>query len=145
MLLRWSPWAAGDTVRWLVFLTVGHAAWLAGWWGASREPGFNDQFPWAALSAAGLLLVAYGHVHWVLLARARIAGRRRARWPEDRWEQGLASVAADPAAGALVVAGPGTAHFHRPDCQFVAGKRWPELARPAAEAEGRAPCGACRP
>jgi hypothetical protein len=142
VLARWSPWAPADTVRWLVAALVGHGAWLTGWWGASREPGLENQFPWAALSVAGFIVAVTGDVNWVLRARGRIVRRRSARWPEDSWEAALAG-ATPLATRRVVVAGPGTRHYHGPDCQFVAGKGWPEISVESAEADGRRPCGAC--
>jgi hypothetical protein len=120
---------------------VGYVLAALAWWFASRQAALTDQVGFAALGVGGCALVAYANITWLLQGRFAIVQRRRRL---------LADVTASSAPVAHedddgVVAGPGLALFHRPDCILVAGRGWPVLDGADGPEGGRLPCGICRP
>ena len=140
-----SPWTGEDVLRWAATTAFAAAVCVVAWYLAGRDARFASQVGPANLAVAGLVIAGYAQAAWLLRGRRAVGLRSRrllvvqpgkgARLPANR----------QSGDGARLVAGPRLVYFHRPDCALTEGRRWP--AAPAAEhvAQGRSPCGVCRP
>jgi hypothetical protein len=144
VLRRWSPWSPADALRWIAVGLVGYVVAALGWWFASREAALDDQVGFAALGVGGCALVAYANITWLLQGRFAIVQRHRQLLSDVIAPVSKPFDHAD-ADDDGVVAGPGLALFHRPDCVLVAGRGWPVLDGADGPRDGRVPCGICRP
>lgn len=143
-LRTWSPWSTTDAARALAIAAAGHVVWAVSWWMATQERAFERQMPAMNVAAVGFVIVAYAEVSWLLRSHRRIVDRRRRLLADDAF--GAARTAADGLPGPDgVVAGPGLGLYHTRGCRFAVGRAWPTMAAAVAAAEGRQPCGVCRP
>jgi hypothetical protein len=121
---------------------LGLALLAAGWYQASDRLLLEDQAPWLALAAAGVVVAALAAVLWLLqLRRAvsiRLAGLRARLDDLDlagpTLEVSEALVAIDNAASRL---------FHRSSCALVAGRPTSAATADDHRAAGRVACEVC--
>jgi hypothetical protein len=127
------------------------------WYGASDQPDWPDQLPWASLGVAATTVALLGLVTWLLAGLRRVRRLRREVLPllaagaERRRSAGASGVAPTGAAlGAFVgqdpvrlVTAPGMTRFHRPACPLAAGKPVLPVQPDEADGAGLVPCGVC--
>jgi hypothetical protein len=118
---------------------------VVAWVLMSGEPSFSRQAGPASLGVGGLLVTCYAHVAWVLRGRWAIGFRSRDLLAGMTTLP--AAVAAGPTAQSreTLVAGHNMRYFHRDKCPLAAGRGWASASAERHVADGRQPCGMCRP
>ena len=142
------PWRLPELLFLYVTTAVGAVVLAVGWWGTSGTAKLTHQIPWLCLAAGGLIVLGAGNSLWLLLGRRAVADRRRvllAAFDALPVPAGPDAVPATDGAGPRPVAATGMGHYHRPDCQLVAGKAVRAATPATHEKAGRRPCGMCRP
>ena len=146
-MTRPEPFAATDVIVLYATTVVGLFLGLLAWWEASASVDPHDQFPWANVAVAALVVVGTGNAIWLLRAR-RVIGERRARLlGEGRHADrpATSTVMETIVTTGRLVAVAGATHYHRDDCALVAGKRVRAARDTAHRTAGRQPCDFCRP
>jgi hypothetical protein len=156
-------WGAEDLLRWVITVGLGGIVVVVAWYVAAGQATFSQQVAPLDAAIAGLLLSGIGNLAWLLHGRRALGERRALLLPDvapattvdapalpDETEAELVAAATPPAgtvlAGEVFLAGAGMERYHRPDCALAAGRTgWTTATRQEHEAEGRRPCGVCRP
>ena len=141
-----EPWSRGHFVRLAVIVGLGGVACGLAWNGASTRFRLEDQTPWIVLGVAGFLVAAIAQVLFLRQGRRAVAvyGAQVQGSVAALIQDRIATPAQLGSVTGLVAA-EGMAHFHRPECPIVAGRRWLPESRQVHETAGRTPCGICRP
>ena len=142
-----APWRTGDLLRAAGLAAAGVTGLALTWYGASAQPDWPDQLPWASLGVAATTVALLGLVGWLVAGLRRVRRLRREVLP---LLQALAQAGAVPgcSAGAAgvtpisagLVTAPGMTRFHRPACPLAAGK---PVQPVEADGAGLVPCGVC--
>jgi hypothetical protein len=152
------PWRHGDLILLSALATIGFWTIVAAWVGASGSTKVSTETIWLGAAIVAAVVAGFGNGLWLLAAHRAVRLRQRALT-----ELALTMLPPDPAGSRAVqeievpvaavtfpsaselVSAPRMTHFHRPDCQLVAGK--PVTARPERQHRraGRTPCRICRP
>jgi hypothetical protein len=140
-----SPWASEDVTRLACILAAGLAANTIAWYGASGATHWSTQMRWLVLAIGGVTITAAGCVRWVIAGlrstrhdRAEIVGAIEARWLA--FDEPIRPV---QDTRDVVVAGRTMTRFHRPTCQFAAGKQVAVLTMSQVRSRGLIPCPVC--
>jgi hypothetical protein len=141
--LAGSPWSADQALRLVGLVGSGAVMCVVAWGVASGRASLGDQVGWASLAVGGLVVAFFGQVSWLLNGR-RALGERSMHLlgrpaPRSAVGLGIRSTASQ------LVGGEGLRWYHRADCQLARGQSWSVASRSAHEADGRQPCGVCRP
>ena len=113
---------------------------MMAWTLAARRARFDDQVAFVSLAVAGLVTAFFGQTLWLL------TGRRAIGWRTQLMLGGLVPAGTvHQAVAPELVGGTGLCWYHSADCALAAGQGWPVMARADHEADGRGPCGVCRP
>jgi hypothetical protein len=138
------PWQLADVLALCAFTGIGFVTLFVAWWGVSGTAEISAQVTWINGGVGGLLVLGTGNCIWLLAGR-RALGERCGWLLGHLGQLPVGASVQDNGAAPEVVSAPGMAHYHRPDCQLVIGKR----ATPESAAErrrhGRRPCGMCCP
>jgi hypothetical protein len=121
---------------------------LTGWFQASGRATLNAQIGPADIAVGGAVLFCAANVMWIM--RGRRALGERIRLSLEAFDSDVAGSdhgwsAAPVGEFDLLVAAPGTRHFHRKLCYMVAGRERLENSEEGHRDAGRKPCGVCRP
>lgn len=128
----------------LILAAAGGICLLVGWVEVSATTEVSRQVRWASLSVVGTVLVCVASGLWATSAeRALLLRMHRlaATLPT-----GAAATVLDLRSqpdGAVLVATPAMARYHRPGCSLTAGKPVEPSSQAAHEQAGRQPCGMC--
>jgi len=140
-----APWRTGDLL-WAGGLAAAGLTGLAlTWYGASGQPDWPDQLPWASLGVAATTVALLGLVSWLVAGLRRVRRLRREVVPLLAAAAVLRSARATAVMpiGTAVVAAPGMTRFHRPACPLAAGKPVQPVRPDEADGAGLVPCGVC--
>jgi hypothetical protein len=141
--LAGSPWSADQLLR-VVGLVVSGAVMCGVAWGvASGRAHFGDQVGWVSLAVGGLVVAFFGQASWLLNGR-RAVGERSIHLLGRPPRRATAGGGVRSRASQLV-GGEGLRWYHRSDCPLARAQVWPVASRSEHEADGRQPCGVCRP
>jgi hypothetical protein len=145
-----SPWTAEDLLRWAGLWVVGLVLLGVGWYQASGKGSFGAQVAPTDLAVAGAIVVCVANVVWILNGRRAVGRRMHALLAPieqltDLHLSARATAAGESNQNEVLVAGPGTRHYHRASCQLAAGRNWPALSGVDLAASDRTACGVCRP
>jgi hypothetical protein len=137
-----APWRTGDLLRAAGLAAAGLTGLALTWYGASDQPDWPDQLPWASLGVAATTVALLGLVSWLVAGLRRVRRLRREVVPLLAAAAVLRSARATAVMpiGTAVVTAPGMTRFHRPACPLAAGKPV-QPVRP--DGAGLVPCGVC--
>jgi hypothetical protein len=138
-----APWRTGDLVRAAGLAAAGLTGLSLTWYGASAQPDWADQLPWASLGVAATTIALLGLVSWLVAGLRRVHRLRREVLPllaASAAPRRSASAAAVTPIGTALVTAPGMTRFHRPACPLAAGK---PVQPVEADSAGLVPCGVC--
>jgi hypothetical protein len=139
-----APWRTGDLLRAAGLAAAGITGLALTWYGASDQPDWPDQLPWASLGVAATTVALVGLVSWLVAGLRRVRRLRHEVLPllqASALARRSAGAAATPSGTALVTA-PGMTRFHRSACPLAAGKPV-QPVRP--DEAGLVPCRVCAP
>jgi 4-amino-4-deoxy-L-arabinose transferase-like glycosyltransferase len=144
-----APWRTGDLLLAAGLAAAGLTGLALTWYGASDQPDWADQLPWASLGVAATTIALLGLVSWLVAGLRRVRRLRREVLPllaANAAPRRSASGAAVTAIGTALVTAPGMTRYHRPACPLAAGKPV-QSVRPVrpdeADGAGLVPCGVC--
>ncbi|HEY3240551.1 MAG TPA: hypothetical protein VGL92_13355 [Acidimicrobiia bacterium] len=146
-----GPWGADQRVTLAVGWVLGVAMAVLGWWGTSGEAIVEDQLPWVALSAMGVMVAGAFGALWLLAGRRAVGLRCRDSIPapevaDDPVTVDLRAVSTvNGTNGDGFVAAARMRYFHRSDCLLARGKALRSAERIEHVEQGRIPCEVCRP
>ena len=141
-----APWRTGDLLRATGLAAAGLTGLALTWYGASDQPDWADQLPWASLGVAATTIALLGLVSWLVAGLRRVRRLRREVLPllaASAAPRRSASGAAVTAIGTALVTAPGMTRYHRPACPLAAGKPVQPVRPDEADGAGLVPCGVC--
>jgi len=141
-----APWRTADLLRAAGLAAAGLTGLALTWYGASDQPDWADQLPWASLGVAATAIALLGLVSWLLAGLRRVRRLRREVLPllaASAAPRRSVSAAAVTPIGAALVTAPGMTRFHRPACPLAAGKPVQPVRPDDAVGAGLVPCGVC--
>jgi hypothetical protein len=137
-----TQWRFGDGLSLATLNAVGLGLVLLGWYIASGRLLLHDQVTGANVAIAGIVVAGVGDAMWLLVGRRTLGLRRRAMTTRiaasGRWVRPADTTT-------TLVAAKGITRYHRDDCPFAVGRRVFARRRETHEAQGRRPCGVCKP
>jgi hypothetical protein len=139
-----AVWQPREWAIWAVLQIGAIAACVMAYALAADKIVYRDQLPLVNISLGGIFLSILAHGFVLALARRRIGQRRLDLL-------GAAPRRRRPASGSVretamaVVAGDGSAFYHRPACDLAVGKDWPLTGVEQMLQQSRTPCPVCAP
>jgi hypothetical protein len=137
------PWSEAEARTSFAFAAAGAALIVWAWWGSSGRAS-ADGTEWFACGIAGLGVLCFGALTWVMAGRRAVGDRREAL--EERVVScfGARPMPADEAR-ALHVILQGSTRYHRRECLLVAGKRTTTCSEADEGSASLLACEMCRP
>jgi hypothetical protein len=124
-------------------VVVGAAVAGASCWEASGKVRFDSQVPFANVALVGLVIGAYAQLAW-LFRGWRAVAERKARLSSHPVFGADLDVAVEVSRSAIVAV-EGLRLYHLAHCPLAVSRPVVTASRAEHEAEGRQPCGVCRP
>jgi hypothetical protein len=141
---RPAVWPSRDWAVWLALQVGALVACAIAYALAADKMVYRDQLNLANISLVGILVSILGHGFVLARARRRLAQRRlNLLGVAPRRRPAAAGAVREPALA--VVAGEGSALYHRPACDLAVGKDWPLAGVEQMSQQSRTPCPACAP
>jgi len=136
-----GPWPRAAVSSVVSLNGIGLALVLGGWYVAAGQLLLRDQVAGSNVAIAGIVVAGAGNAVWVLTGRRALGLRREGigALAQTRHVHRPGPARAEP------VASDEMTRYHRPDCEFAAGRAVVARPRKAHEASGRQPCGVCQP
>jgi hypothetical protein len=133
-----TPWHWADAVKAAGLIAIGAILWFIGWYEVSDRAAMDDQIPPLNLAIVGVLIIGSGQASWFLAGRRAVGARRRVLLGAEAKPSPVRVMTDDRFAG-------GERFYHRIDCAMLTDRHWSPTSRAAHEADGREPCGVCKP
>jgi hypothetical protein len=141
--LTGSPWSADQALRVVGLVGAGAVMCVVAWVVTSGQANFGDQVGWVSLAVGGLVVAFFGQASWLLNGRRAVGERSMLLLGRPR-HRALVGLGVRSTASRLV-GGDALRWYHRADCPLARVAGWPPASRSTHEADGRQPCGVCRP
>ncbi len=142
-------WTRAQQVVLATTALVGAVVLIISWIGASGTTDWDDQVRWTAIGAIGAAIGAFAGGCWLMVGFAAV--KYRARFltsvlaPAVRGERTGAAPSDARSSRGTAVSADSMTRYHDPDCYLVRGKPTQVARIDELEAQGRRPCGVCKP
>ena len=139
------PWRLYDVLVVYAATALGFGLLVVAYWGASSTAEMSRQLPWVNVAIVGIMVLGTGNAVWLLNGRRAVGERRRRLVADPEMGDGEHPGAVTSVVTDRPVAAAGMRHYHRPDCQLVAGKSVRATTLAQHRRARRQPCGMCQP